>query len=227
MDFLLAVLSFSVFMIALALFANRVRAAQDPHFELKPNCLLTRYPLLFVTGHRSLFYFSKYWNIYTSYLAEHGYEVFTLHLPWANPKQRLQRLQEFVAQQREDKTQFHLFMDSNTLHEFEAYLKEEAPEIVLSITEIKDPGQHVESSSSVSLQNLKAFPFPVQTVECVPREPSTFFFDLSYRLHLFTLKSASRPSLSSLGGSPATQFQNSALLLEEAQRLAESDMNRP
>lgn len=226
MDFILFVLSFSVFIIALALFANRARAAQDPHFELKTNCLLTRYPLLFVTGHRSLFYFSKYWNIYTPYLAEHGYEVFTLHLPWANPKQRLQRLQQFVAQQTADKTQFHLVMDTNTLTEFETYFKDSAPEIFLSVTEIKDPRPQ-DHAPVVSLQKLKAYPFPVHTIECVEAQPSTFFFDLSYRMHLFTLKAAQRPSLSCLGGCAKTQFQNAALLLEQAQQLAESDMNRP
>jgi hypothetical protein len=36
---------------------NLRRAHHTPHFDLKPNVLLTRYPLVFVSGHRSLFYF--------------------------------------------------------------------------------------------------------------------------------------------------------------------------
>ncbi len=63
----------------LGLFAiNLKRISRKPHFELTPNCLLTKYPIIFVPGKTSFFYFLKYWNSIPHYLKEHGYEVYEI-----------------------------------------------------------------------------------------------------------------------------------------------------
>lgn len=48
------------------------------HLELRPNCLLTRYPIVFINGHRSLFRLFSHWNDIPLYLREHGYDVLVI-----------------------------------------------------------------------------------------------------------------------------------------------------
>lgn len=64
--------------IALFISLNLRRARRSPAVHLVPNCLLTRYPICFVHGRPSPFYFSRYWNAVPRYLSEHGYEVTAL-----------------------------------------------------------------------------------------------------------------------------------------------------
>ncbi|MCB0394297.1 MAG: hypothetical protein KDD25_07045 [Bdellovibrionales bacterium] len=62
----------------LAIFAAGVYASRfRPLFvrKLRPNCLLTRYPIVFVHGASSPFYFGRYWNQIPKYLHEHGFEI--------------------------------------------------------------------------------------------------------------------------------------------------------
>ena len=50
--------------------------------ELVPNCLLTRYPVCFVHGRKSIFNAFGYWKGMPEYLRAHGYKVFELAVPW-------------------------------------------------------------------------------------------------------------------------------------------------
>lgn len=224
MDFIYFALSLSVFLLSLALFSNRVRARQELQFDLTPNCLLTRWPLLFVTGPRSIFYFSKYWNVYTSYLAEHGYEVFTLHMPWTKASERLARLQFFLKQQEEKKAGFHIVLDSYTKNELEEFLRANPSSVIRSINEIHDGDAFELNKSPLS---LRALPVPYGHVECLPAQRAGLFFELSYNLHRRFLKTKNLPSLSTLGGSRKTQLGNCSLLLERARTLAEMDLRDP
>ena len=71
--------------------ASRTRRFRE--LELKPNCLLTRYPLVFITKQKSLFdglsiwrgLFRDDWNDIPKYLREHGYEVLILTPNPADP----------------------------------------------------------------------------------------------------------------------------------------------
>ncbi|WP_374028861.1 hypothetical protein [Bdellovibrio bacteriovorus] len=155
MDIIVFILSVAVFLLGLALFSNRVRARQEIPFDLKPNCLLTRWPLLFVTGPRSIFYFSSYWNLYTSFLAEHGYEVFTLHLPWKDSEERRERVAHFLDQQEKHQRRFHLFVDTPTLTELKDLLAQRKSPAVISLSEIRDAHVPAEPGS------LKGFPPPL------------------------------------------------------------------
>jgi hypothetical protein len=57
---------------------KKTRRRRLDGLELRPNCLLTRYPIAFVSGRKSVFRFFDHWNEIPSYLREHGYEVLLL-----------------------------------------------------------------------------------------------------------------------------------------------------
>jgi hypothetical protein len=109
--FILTVLSFSVVLIALALSHNLKRANRVLEVDLLPNCLLTRYPIVFISGQRTLFHFLDYWNHIPIYLSEHGYEVIELTLPWRNRRQQTQALRSRIEQLPHPK--IHLFVDQS------------------------------------------------------------------------------------------------------------------
>nr|BFD62631.1 hypothetical protein BdHM001_13120 [Bdellovibrio sp. HM001] len=217
MDILLLAMTTTVFLLGLALMSNRARRRQNVAFELKPNCLLTRWPLLFVTGPRSIFYFSTYWNLYTVFLAEHGYEVFTLHLPWNKADLRKERFEHFLKQQEDLGRRFHLVVDTPTWQEFQDLLRHRRSSSVLSITEITDAGQN-------SPQALQAFPIPTADLEMPAYNKGSLFLNLSYHLHKQLVRRAGLNSLNSLGAFPESALKNSMLLLERAQTLAEMDL---
>jgi len=60
---------------------ERDRAAAFQGLELAPNCLLTRHPLVFLSGGRSVFKIFDHWNRIPRFLREHGYEVLILEPP--------------------------------------------------------------------------------------------------------------------------------------------------
>ncbi|MFV3410452.1 hypothetical protein ACNH6C_17715 [Bdellovibrio bacteriovorus] len=217
MDVIVFTLSLAVFFLGLALMTNRARRHKDVAFELKPNCLLTRFPMLFVTGPRSMFYFSTYWNLYTPYLAEHGYEVFTLHLPWNKTRLRQQRFEYFLNQQESQNRKFHLVLDTPTFLELQDILRKQSPSVV-SITRICD------SDLDAGPADLRAFPLPVGEVEMKDTPKGSLFLHLGYRLHKQWVRRKDLNSLSSLGALPDTALENSGLLLERAQTLAEMDL---
>lgn len=101
--------STSVFL-ALHVTVDFFRSRRLKRLELIPNCLLTRYPLVFVTGKRSAFYFTNYWNQVPAYLAEHGYEVEIVELPWADSARRLDALKATLVSRRRP---CHLIGDSS------------------------------------------------------------------------------------------------------------------
>lgn len=128
------VLVLSVSALTTLLYLNKRRASQEIQFDLKPNCLLSRYPLIFITGHRSLFYFLKYWNQIPDFLAEHGYQVFTLPLPWRNHQQRLNQLRRVLQDFEQRQQKFHFFFDMTSLPEVEALLEKTHYQCIESLT---------------------------------------------------------------------------------------------
>lgn len=118
--------------LTLAVGTNLYREHRRYRLLLKPNCLLTRAPLVFLTGPRSVFYFRKYWNAYPEILAEHGYEVFTLHLPWRDSSARRFRLEEFLKAHQG--LRYHFICDSWTHQEMKAKL--EASPVCASLSEL-------------------------------------------------------------------------------------------
>ncbi len=207
----------AVLIVAAAILANKARSRQEWTFELKPNCLLTRYPLLFVTGPRSLFYFSNYWNQYPVVLAEHGYEVFTLHLPWSKPTLRIQKMQDFFQVQSELGRKFHLVVDSPTYSEVGLLLlTSPLPTALVSLTEVSDGTPRTDNPSRLPLPS-RTLDFPAKTADAT-------FLKLINEAHRLLARPYRTPSLECLGAVPETGLQNAWSLLTRAQELAETDL---
>lgn len=97
----------------------RQRSKRLVDLELRPNCLLTRSPIVFVTGRRSLLYFLNYWNEIPGFLREHGYEVRVCSLPWRDSANRFQTLSRFLDSANRP---VHLIADSTSRAEVEKLL---------------------------------------------------------------------------------------------------------
>lgn len=97
----------------------RYRARRLIDLELRPNCLLTRSPIVFVTGRRSLLYFLNYWNEIPGFLREHGYQVEVCALPWRGFNSRYSALSNFIETSPRP---VHLIADSSSKAEVEKLL---------------------------------------------------------------------------------------------------------
>lgn len=186
----------------LSIATNTMRARKDYHFELKPNCLLTRFPIVFVTGQSSLFYYRNYWNAFPALLAEHGYEVFTLQLPWKGPL-RAQKMKEFLREQEGGQKCFHFVMDAATEREL-ATLVGQSP-----------------SGLSITVPNAHASAFGTDSAEkSASTNPLVRF---SFALHR---KLRSLPNESSVTHLGAAFPAGKEMLLERMQYLGEQDFLR-
>lgn len=223
--FFIAIFAISVFILGLALLTNLAREFRPYSIELKPNCLLTRHPVVFLTGPRSIFYFRKYWNSFPVLLAEHGYEVFTLHLPWQGPARKL-KMQEFLDQQQALGRHFHFMMDHETQIEFtemfanqNLILSQTVPSGLHSPLDIKAGGKQALVTKTTHLQNKSLF---VALALFAHQRFSTSF-----------LKSRRSASMATRRVSPLTSAElgaefprGSGWLLERMRDLAEQDFLR-
>lgn len=109
--------SLVAFAFFLVLFGNFIRRPRDPK-KLVPNCLLTRSPVVFVTGLRSPFYFRHYWNDLPAYLVAHGYDVRVLRLPWGDTRKRERWAEKLLSNQ-----ECHLVLNLRTAEDLASALK--------------------------------------------------------------------------------------------------------
>lgn len=140
---------------------NLHRQKQIWQGQLKPNCLLTRYPLVFVPGPRSIFFFKKYYFKAPSYLAEHGYDVFELHLPWK--KNRRDALTRALESFQKNHKQIHLVLHPQIEIEFSDILKK-YPHVILSVTHYKTETTRKSYQHLSKLHNLMT-PYTVEIEE--------------------------------------------------------------
>lgn len=181
--------------VSVAITSNIKRRKRNFSFELTPNCLLTKWPILFVSGKRSLFYFSSYWNVYPEFLTEHGYEVYHLNLPWYNSEKRLQLFDQFLSKQQNRK--FHFIVDDMTRKEFAQLWK-----------------KHSERMASLNTlhQNMAV------------EEKMNILDKTSYTLHKIKMWPEAVPSPHVLGVSKEGSVKNAKLLLQTCHDLAEQDL---
>jgi hypothetical protein len=203
-------LSFALLTIVWLGFKNRQRARLQEVRDLVPNCLLTTYPLVFVPGHRSLFYFLAYWNQIPHWLASHGYEVFHLQLPWNNKKKRQQSLKKFLQEKSAQPEKFHLFIDESSYAEFEEVVEENRYECLASVTLI---GHRPNTRTSLSPR----LQIPIEDL-VLPEVPIKTPMD--WRLHQFWTRH--NTSFQQLGWQ--LNPQQGLILLERARFLAERDL---
>lgn len=189
---------------------NWQRARLTEVKELKPNCLLTRHPLVFISGKRSLFYFLAYWNEIPHWLASHGYEVFHLPLPWKNSRKRKQSLQNFLTQKSASGERFHLFLDQSSYNIVKALLQSQDFSCLASVTLI---GKETSTEAALAPQST----MPIEELELPSSDHKKPVFWL---LHL--LWTSQSLSLSQLGWKMARSQGD--YLLERIQFLAERDL---
>lgn len=204
-----------------ALLENKKRSLQQLDFELTPNCLMTRHPLVFVTGKRSLFYFAKYWNCLPMYLAEHGYDVFTLTLPWRKTQSRTAQLKNQLSHFSKAGEKYHLFFDSSSLQEIVQILN--AKDLIECIASLTLVSTH---SEVINPQGAKPFAIPIEEVSITWSRPAP----LTWRLHSFIIGQQNHPAaLGLLTQTPAPgqkQLQVFPSLLDRAHLLAERDLTK-
>ena len=82
----------------------------DLRFALKPNCLLTRRPLIWLTPPRSVFFYKQPWSDIIDLLFEHGYKVSLLQLPFQN----IEIKKKVILRNTERLNNSHVFVDSVT-----------------------------------------------------------------------------------------------------------------
>jgi hypothetical protein len=202
------IFSLLVFFFALAVFANKFRRTRLISFALKPNCLLTRWPVVFVTGPRSLFYFSHYWNLYPVYLAEHGYEVFTVHMPWNETEARRAHFRKFLEVHAGKR--YHFVVDTVTFQELRDLLW--GHPVAHTVTELKNTG------AESSVHNSQ-----VHSVEMLDGGKPGWLLGLSFKIHKALMGRSELANLNTLAALPATAIDNSRLLLNRMQEIAELD----
>ncbi len=56
--------------------------------KLRSNVLLTRYPICFLHGVKSIFNFKDYWHGIPEYLNDHGFQIFELFTHWRGPQSK-------------------------------------------------------------------------------------------------------------------------------------------
>lgn len=88
---------------------------------LRPNCLLTKAPICFITGPRSIFHFKEIGSELQEFLYAHGYLIRKIPLPFRNPQQRRQVFQRWLDQNRSQN--FHFVMSQQTWNEFQNELQ--------------------------------------------------------------------------------------------------------
>lgn len=85
---------------------------------LRPNCLMTKYPLVFITGIRSLFFYEKLGGDLQDYIAAHGYVVLNPVLPFRSRKLRELSLKKWLSSEKNKR--FHFILSQDTYQEFKA-----------------------------------------------------------------------------------------------------------
>ncbi len=83
---------------------------------------MTRYPLVFLNGPRSLFFYEKLGTTLQDYIAGHGYVVLYPSLAFRAKNLRRLQLQNFLKQQNSPK--FHFILGPQTQLEFAEVLKD-------------------------------------------------------------------------------------------------------
>ncbi len=112
---------------------RRKRASRFRGLELKPNCLLTRFPMAFISGPRTLFRLFDHWNDIPLYLREHGYEVFVIEPSGRSQVERAESVRAAVSQLT---THCHLIADGSLESELEKIAQMKLPH-VSSLTVVK------------------------------------------------------------------------------------------
>ena len=205
----------ALLIVGLAFAHNYYRNQSMLEVELKPNCLLTRYPILFISGYKSLFYFMNYFNHLPDFLKEHGYEVVVLNLAWKAENTRSAQLLHFLKNAESQNKKFHIVYDESIHDEIAPLLIQEKYDSCVSINVLC-------SQSLKADQSLKAPPIPIFEIIFNPTQ-LTSVQKAIWTLHrLFSIgRPTAHPSSIGFGENLET---NHLKLLDHSVTLAEMDL---
>ncbi len=206
----------AIAILSAAVLHNYLRSRIHSFEDLSPNRLMTRYPLVFVTGKRSLFYFLSYWNKIPDFLASYGYEVYTLPTPWR--KNQKDFLFKFLTRQSEKNQPIHLVFDESIETEITELLEEHFFPALQSATKFTVANQARPQNLTSPLRSRTKI--PIEELE-LPIE-SKVAKPLFWRLHLLASQQPAWISLQSLG---IELFEKTkGRILDRCQFLAEKDL---
>ncbi len=197
--------------------ANLRRLRDQKAWTLKPNCLMTRYPILFLTGRRSLFYFMNYWNRIPDFLAQHGFQVMVLSLNWNNTRIRIHQMKSALSQLEKRREKIHVFLDESSLSELIRIIDSRDYQCIESITLMGSGLKMPPYRLKVPLHSL--------SLKRNPSSPPLFWWIhslLTFQLEAGSLNQKPENKLAQLGWQLSEE--NGYRILERVQELAESDL---
>lgn len=93
------------------------------NLALRPNCLLTKYPLVFITGKRSIFFHKRLGENLQDFILAHGYNVLCPPLPFRDSYLRKKYLKFWLQQQ--NFKQFHFIIGKEIYTELKEALSDQ------------------------------------------------------------------------------------------------------
>jgi hypothetical protein len=159
---------------------NLRRSQEKVEFTLRPNCLLTKHPIVFIEGRKSIFYFLSYWNQIPQFLFQHGYEVLEYELHWRDSKKRLQQLRDFLEEADlhnletppAEHKKFHLIIDRASFAEAKSLFSKYSFSSVASCALISNKTPFF----------ISALKHPIEDI-LVKKRNSPFLLRLSWLIH--------------------------------------------
>jgi hypothetical protein len=97
---------------------------------LRPNCLMTKYPVVFVTGMRSLFFYPRLGSELQDFIKAHGYVVLSPPMPFRSKNLRFFILKRWLKNQSDKR--FHFILSEKSYEEFKEIF-EQYPESTFTI----------------------------------------------------------------------------------------------
>lgn len=145
---------------------KRKRKERFRGLELRPNCLLTRYPIAFLSGPRTIFRLFDHWNDIPLYLREHGYDVIVIEPSGATPEMRAQATLEALTS---NSARYHLIADASLEAEVDL-IAEKAPTSLISLTVVTNSersksDQRLAQTAALSVAALRPRRIAVESFE--------------------------------------------------------------
>lgn len=213
--FLSTVVVVLALLILLAIFSLFWRK-REVAFELVPNQLLTRKPIVFLSGDRSVFYFTRYWNQIPSFLTEHGFEVYKAPLPWKKGPARVEHFRKVLASWEQQNFVCHLFADPSLFSEISEVITHHPSPALASLNLICADQTAVTHTPS----SLKSLPIAWRELHWTPNTSTRPLF---WHAHQILTGTQSTPQQLGL---PLDEPLKHALL-EHLKVLAERDFTMP
>lgn len=215
---------FSTAVVAIALLIllagwSILRRKRDVDFELIPNQLLTRKPVVFLSGDRSIFYFTRYWNQIPSFLTEHGFEVYKAPLPWKKGADRRRHLQKIFTSWEQQNFSCHLFADTSLFAEISEVVRQNPSKSIASLN-LVCADMNVTDIHPLEPGHLSSLPIAWRELHWTPTSFRSPFY---WRAHQILTRTQNTPQQL---GIPLEETTKRAFL-EHLKVLAERDFTVP